>query len=230
MKQNNTKHKAHRIAGKKLPVDKNGCILDHLGNKFSSASSMCEAWKINKSTFVSKYFYTNNTLKEALETGRVDPKTVRGNAICVQGEYFPSKIAVSKHFGVSYSTIENCKDSLDDYIATSDKVVINGKIYNSYAHAAAAYKKDPMLVRMRLQGGMNIHDALTLPKTFTNAQTKESIDHLGNVWPSLTDMCNYYKIPSDTYLKRISRGWTKEKALTTPVNRHILRHRNINVY
>lgn len=42
-------------------------------------------------------------------------------------------------------------------------------------------------------------------------------DHTGRQFDSLLAMCKYYKINCDTYLIRIKRGWTKEKALTTPI-------------
>lgn len=45
---------------------------------------------------------------------------------------------------------------------------------------------------------------------------KECTDHIGRRFNSLVEMCNSYKIPCDTYLQRMSRGWSQEKALTTP--------------
>ena len=39
-------------------------------------------------------------------------------------------------------------------------------------------------------------------------------DHLGNNYPSVTEMCRHYGIHATTYCKRISRGWSVERALS----------------
>ena len=41
------------------------------------------------------------------------------------------------------------------------------------------------------------------------------IDHLGNEYSSITEMCDAYDISRCTYLKRLKRGWTQEAALTS---------------
>jgi hypothetical protein len=42
-------------------------------------------------------------------------------------------------------------------------------------------------------------------------------DHLGKEHPSVTAMCKAYGVTYTVYINRISRGWTKEASLTTPV-------------
>jgi len=41
-------------------------------------------------------------------------------------------------------------------------------------------------------------------------------DHLGKEFPSVTDMCLYYKISLSDYYRRIKQGWSLEDTLTTP--------------
>jgi len=48
--------------------------------------------------------------------------------------------------------------------------------------------------------------------------SKLAKDHLGNEFTSTTEMCNAYDISRSAYLRRVSRGWSQEAALTTPVN------------
>lgn len=43
---------------------------------------------------------------------------------------------------------------------------------------------------------------------------KGCTDHKGNKFVSIALMCNYYGVPTNTYHKRILRGWDKERALT----------------
>ncbi len=48
---------------------------------------------------------------------------------------------------------------------------------------------------------------------------KPVTDHLGRKFSSVVAMCSHYKISCDTYLQRRKRGWTVERALTTPARR-----------
>lgn len=49
-------------------------------------------------------------------------------------------------------------------------------------------------------------------------------DHLGNAFPTIKDMCDYWKIPKNTYVARIhTHHWSLEKALTTPVKERTCR-------
>ena len=45
----------------------------------------------------------------------------------------------------------------------------------------------------------------------------ESIDFKGNTFESKTAMCKAYGLPISAYNRRMSRGWSQEKALTTPL-------------
>lgn len=44
------------------------------------------------------------------------------------------------------------------------------------------------------------------------------LDHLGNEYTSVDDMCDYYKVSKDKFLARIKLGWSLDKALTVEVN------------
>lgn len=47
---------------------------------------------------------------------------------------------------------------------------------------------------------------------------KNCKDHLGNVYKSIKDMCDFYSISTNTYRNRINNlGWSLEKALTEPL-------------
>ena len=75
---------------------------------------------------------------------------------------------------------------------------------------AASYKE-------RLKKGMSQEEALTAPKT--KSQSKPCHDHLGNEYPSSTEMFRIYGINYTIWKYRhIVKGWTLEKTLTTPVS------------
>jgi hypothetical protein len=47
---------------------------------------------------------------------------------------------------------------------------------------------------------------------------KPCIDHEGNMFPSIKDMCGHYGIKPETYTRRMNvYGMTKEEALTKPI-------------
>lgn len=54
--------------------------------------------------------------------------------------------------------------------------------------------------------------------TFRTGNFKAPVlDHKGQPFNSLGDMCGHYHIMYQTYYQRMKKGWTKEEALTTPV-------------
>ena len=44
------------------------------------------------------------------------------------------------------------------------------------------------------------------------------LDHLGNTYKSIDDMCSYYKVSKDKFLARIKLGWSIDRALTVEVD------------
>lgn len=51
---------------------------------------------------------------------------------------------------------------------------------------------------------------------------KPQIDHNGNAYSFITEMCNTYNIKLETYQRRIKvYHWSVEKALTTPVKKMV---------
>ena len=42
-------------------------------------------------------------------------------------------------------------------------------------------------------------------------------DHLGNVYKSKVEMCKHYGISVSVYDHRTDKGWSQERALTTPM-------------
>ena len=50
---------------------------------------------------------------------------------------------------------------------------------------------------------------------------KESVDHLGKEYVSITDMAKAYEINDHTLRMRLKRGWSLERALTQTVQRRV---------
>ena len=52
---------------------------------------------------------------------------------------------------------------------------------------------------------------------------KPCVDHLGNKFKMVKDMCAYYGITESAYQSRKRRGWELERILTTPVKKYVWR-------
>lgn len=74
---------------------------------------------------------------------------------------------------------------------------------------------NPNLYRYRIKKGMSHEEALKQPRK----RKITTVDHLGNHYDSLKEMCQYYNINPSVFNKRLNRKWTIEKALTTPTNK-----------
>ena len=70
----------------------------------------------------------------------------------------------------------------------------------------------------RIRRGWSVEDALTTPVDEVKAKGKMITDHLGNEFETITAMCKFWGIEKHIYGGRIKRGWSVEKALTTPVD------------
>ena len=70
--------------------------------------------------------------------------------------------------------------------------------------------------------GWILKDDLTIINKFLNEKNDNKVqcsDHLGNVYPSITDMCKRYKISMEHYYIKLLSGYTLEEALTPNVKK-----------
>ena len=93
-----------------------------------------------------------------------------------------------------------------------------GRWYNSLAEMCTAYNMGSDTYLVRIKRGWSVKKALTTPVRLRSDNSVEPVDHLGNTYTSVAEMCNNYKISVGTFLKRYKQlHWTLEKSLTTPV-------------
>lgn len=74
--------------------------------------------------------------------------------------------------------------------------------------------------KYRMERNWSLKDALETPlyKRPIKYSKNPATDHLGNSYPSCHAMCQHYGLDMYLYKRRIEKGWSKEKALTTPSN------------
>ena len=68
---------------------------------------------------------------------------------------------------------------------------------------------------------------LTTPVNTTAQNSKAITDHTGRVFPSVSELCRYYKIGLSTFRERLKRGWTVEQAITGKVTRKDIKPRPV---
>ena len=92
-----------------------------------------------------------------------------------------------------------------------------GNVYPSITKMCDFYGIPVGVYKSRKHQGWSIEKSLTIPNGAITPNAKQVTDHLGNVFPSITDMCNFYAIPYHLYTRRKHLGWSLERSLITPI-------------
>ena len=87
-----------------------------------------------------------------------------------------------------------------------------GNKYKSIREICNVYNISEKTFRLRMRSGWDIKKILTFG--CKKQHMVQCVDHLGNEYVSIKDMCRSYGINTATYRQRIARGWDIEKALT----------------
>ena len=87
-----------------------------------------------------------------------------------------------------------------------------GRTFESFEQLARCYAMCPDTLKHRLKHGMSLEQALTTPAR--RGQHVACKDHLGNVYYTFTDMCNFWGAKYSTFISRLTRGLSIEECLT----------------
>ena len=87
-----------------------------------------------------------------------------------------------------------------------------GQSFESFEQLARHYGMCPDTLKHRLKRGMSLEQALTTPAR--RGQHVQCKDHLGNVYYTFTDMCNFWGAKYSTFISRLTRGLSIEECLT----------------
>jgi hypothetical protein len=110
-----------------------------------------------------------------------------------------------------------------------------GNKYNKVKDMTNTYSVPYQTFKNRLKAGWNLEQALTTPipdkykrlrknasedvSVAENISDASAVDHLGNRYNTVEEMCTHYDIPVSIFQIRIREKWNLERALTTPVPR-----------
>lgn len=87
-----------------------------------------------------------------------------------------------------------------------------GKSYQSYAELSREYGFSISYISQNIARGFSLDEIV---ERYENRGTK--LDHLGNKFNSIDDMCKHWGITVKAYKNRRDSGWSLEKRLTIPI-------------
>lgn len=92
-----------------------------------------------------------------------------------------------------------------------------GKVFPSAKAMCEHYGRSYRAYACGLTRGWSKEEALLGKEIVSRASKEDRTDHTGKTFDSIKLMCKEYGLDDSTYNNRIKDGWSKEKALTTPV-------------
>ena len=105
------------------------------------------------------------------------------------------------------------KNFINDLEVRAQKIIFNGNFYNSYNQLA----KEMGISSARIYGGLS--KGKSLEEIVDSYKGNFVIDHLGQKYKTIVNMCKNWGIPPEIYHRRRKKGWSLEKILTTPVKK-----------
>ena len=196
-------------------------VTDHLGHSFPHIYSMCRHWGVTYSDF-----YRRRSQGWPLKC----PLQNRANAHkCTDhtGQGFPSVPAMCEQYGVNEKTFRSrlaTGMTLKQALTGSSFSDHKGNNFNTKRHMCHHYQISVKTYDDRIKNGWSVQQALETPDSVFNSSKlqscKECTDHKGKKFKSKKEMCDHWGISDIILAKRLSRGWSLEKALTTSTKGH----------
>lgn len=188
-------------------------VVDHKGNIFYSQTEMAEHYGITIDV-LSRRMASGWTLKDALE------KPVREMSAPLSEEIRNR----CKENGIAIPTFQSrvrkgmsVEEAIKTPLGSSSPTEITdhmGNVFRSKRAMCIHYGITNTIFNYRIACGWSLKDSLETP---VQKHAKGTIlDHCGNSFISITEMCKYYNMKESSFRYRISTGWSLEDALTMP--------------
>ena len=177
-----------------------GQVADHLGNTYATIKEMCSFYGVNNSTYLCR-IRKGYTVEEALIGKRKELVTPINSS---------KKKKNIKINDMPFSSKKNSKATSKEkkFLCFDHK----GNGYHSQAEMCKAYKISLSTFKRRRAEGLSLQDSLKLPVTKEHSFTFK--DHTGAKYENLKEMCTAWNVSVHTYQRRISQGYSRERALT----------------
>ena len=207
-----------------LAGDINYCC-DHLGNQYMSIKEMCAFYGVKVGTYRSRR-QRGYSIEDSLKRDNLPHKIkdFHKTEVCDHhGNRYPTIKEMCHAYNQSYSKYHRLiKMGCDLETALTSKdtnltIYINGKKYHHLPHVCEELNLNINRIRNIMKTyHVDIEEAIKIHNAPPQIHGQECQDHLGNIYPSIRIMCQYYGIRPTSYYARIAKGWTIEKVLTTP--------------
>ena len=198
-------------------------IKDHLGNEYKSIAEMCRHYNMPVRTYYRRIQIGWN-IYEALT---IPIRLSRGyTATDHLGNIYENIEHMCKHYKIDIQTYKYricCGWSKERALTQPVRMISTaidhkGTKFISENEMCRHYNITPDTYRSRIKHGWSIEKALTTP-------VREhirccAVDHLGNEYESVSEMCRAYSIDASIYRLRIESGLSIGQALTKPLNPH----------
>lgn len=205
------------MADWELPVNCKKC-RDHLGHEYRSIREMTRAWKVTDFQYY-KRLSRGWSLEKALTVPSGGSHPVRDHL----GQEFCSVRDMAVAWNVGYDAyLARRKYGWSIERALTEPVrgrcrfpdPAGAGITDPY-ELSVATGVAPHTIYRRVRGGKSPAEI----EFAGNLKRIPSRDHLGQDFPTLRKMAEYWQIEYQTLLARLKKGWDVEKALTAPLDR-----------
>lgn len=200
-------------------IEKVTRTVDHNGNEFYSISEMLLYYKISIDVFRRKMRESDGDLRYALSKEGIRDRRVQDHL----GNEYASFFDMCKAYGSTDKTVDvrlrkgwSLEDALTRKVQARKGYEIedsDGRKFMSVAEYCRFHKLSYASISRSIRNGKTLED---IENTRLGLKEKRT-DHLGNEFKNMDEMCRHWGIPRDTYCGRKGLGWSKEKALTTPI-------------
>lgn len=188
------------------------CVEDHLGNKFNTFKSMCDFYKLDRST-VQTRLKSGLTLEEALTKEIKDKNTFIGP----DGKEYNNLAELCKKHNKKITLVKDrirlgwtLEEALSKPIGNIYKDHL-GNEYDSLNKLCNEYNITVSIYRRRESLGWSLEEILTTP--CKRKGERKVCDHLGNEYKSLKHMCGAYEISTATFESNQEKGYSLEDSL-----------------
>lgn len=195
------------------PIKDNSCI-DYLGNVFQSINQMCYFHNIDVNTYKTR-IKKGMSVKDSLSSVVRTPYDKGVECVDHMGNKYRSYNEMARAYHIPPSVLRNRINrglTLEEALQKKEVCDHEGKKYKSVREMCRAYNISINVYKARLEKGMTVKDALTIP--VGDLVGGICIDHKGNKYCSVREMCKAYDIDHSTFRHRITVGMSLEEALT----------------
>lgn len=141
--------------------------------------------------------------------------------VSVNGKCYESIRAVTRALKVPYSSILkyrkqykiSCAQAIELVIARNHKAKDHlGQTFKSTLEMCRAHGVTYDQFLYRVNKGCSIAECLNSHSNRT--RNTPAVDHYGNAYKSISEMCRHYGVLKNTFSTRLSRGWSIRESLT----------------